>query len=214
MTCQTVQKYETSWTFRQPPKHGAWHRSQLPSERSSIFTVRSVNDECVRVMSIDTTCAACNMLRPCKLTRVVDSNPGTLRPLIPGQLRLTLSRRRGAFSATSSMKSTMVIPCFWTAAQLVSGTPLTRRALGGTVIIRQLAKNSDAFVDTTFTIDLEDDRNPQGLKCRLPLAIPIDTPALMLTSLDNSLQPEAQSRAIDLNHSGCSIRHLRLHLRA
>ncbi len=69
------------------------------------------------------------------------------------------------------MKYTTAIPFLAMAVQLVSGHPLTTRALGGTVVIRQWAKNSDAFIDTTVTIDLDGDRTPQALESKSAVKI-------------------------------------------
>ncbi|OCT50451.1 hypothetical protein CLCR_07708 [Cladophialophora carrionii] len=62
------------------------------------------------------------------------------------------------------MKITAIASLLGTGAQLASGAPLAIRALGGTVVIRQSAQSSNAFIDTTVTIDLEGNRNPQALK--------------------------------------------------
>ena len=100
---------------------------------------------------------------------------------------------------SDNMKCTIFVSLLVAGLQLVSGTPFSKRAPGGTVVIRQFAQNSDAFVDTTVAIDLEGSRTPHALKSRSPVDFATTALCMMLTCFD-SLFSEAKISAGNIDH--------------
>lgn len=107
------------------------------------------------------------------------------------------------------MKGTIVTCWLAFGSWLAYGSPLTVRALGGTVVIRQSAESGDASLDSTITIDLDGHRDPQPLKGKYVKQNPL--PWLTFLSF-RSVFATTQNDPNDFNHIGRTVCHMRLYM--